>query len=77
MNICYVYVIGLSEGLHQAGISENLWAIEKEEPAAYAYRLNNSNATVFIEDCNILLQKVMDVRIIYTSFRNTIFITTM
>ncbi|XP_076161949.1 DNA methyltransferase 1a [Ptiloglossa arizonensis] len=51
---------GLSEGLHQAGISENLWAIEKEEPAAYAYRLNNSNATVFIEDCNILLQKVMD-----------------
>ncbi|XP_076247833.1 DNA methyltransferase 1a isoform X2 [Calliopsis andreniformis] len=51
---------GLSEGLHQAGVSENLWAIEKEEPAAYAYRLNNPNATVFIEDCNILLKKVMN-----------------
>ncbi|XP_076633551.1 DNA methyltransferase 1a [Colletes latitarsis] len=51
---------GLSEGFHQAGISENCWAIEKEEPAANAYRLNNSNATVFTEDCNILLKKVMD-----------------
>ncbi|KOC65410.1 DNA (cytosine-5)-methyltransferase 1 [Habropoda laboriosa] len=52
---------GLSEGLHQAGVAESLWAIEKEVPAAYAYRLNNPNAAVFIEDCNILLQKVMDV----------------
>ncbi|XP_012137658.2 DNA methyltransferase 1a isoform X2 [Megachile rotundata] len=51
---------GLSEGLHQADIAENLWAIEKEEPAAYAYRLNYPNATVFTEDCNILLQKVMN-----------------
>ncbi|CAK9821528.1 DNA (cytosine-5)-methyltransferase PliMCI [Anthophora retusa] len=51
---------GLSEGLNQAGVTESLWAIEKEVPAAYAYRLNNPNATVFIEDCNILLQKVMN-----------------
>ncbi|XP_076753766.1 DNA methyltransferase 1a isoform X1 [Xylocopa sonorina] len=51
---------GLSEGLHQAGVAETLWAIEKEEPAAYAYRLNNPNSTVFIEDCNVLLKKVMD-----------------
>ncbi|XP_054016177.1 DNA (cytosine-5)-methyltransferase 1-like isoform X1 [Hylaeus anthracinus] len=51
---------GLSEGFHQAGISENCWAIEKEEPAAFAYRLNNSKATVFTEDCNVLLKKVMD-----------------
>ncbi|KAG9430318.1 DNA methyltransferase 1a [Apis mellifera carnica] len=51
---------GLSEGLHQAGVAENLWAIEKEESAAYAYRLNNPNATVFIEDCNVLLKKVMN-----------------
>ncbi|XP_078046849.1 DNA methyltransferase 1a isoform X2 [Augochlora pura] len=51
---------GLSEGLHQAGVAECLWAIEKEEPAANAYRLNNPNTTVFTEDCNILLQKVMD-----------------
>ncbi|XP_076375508.1 DNA methyltransferase 1a isoform X1 [Megalopta genalis] len=51
---------GLSEGLHQAGVAECLWAIEKEEPAAHAYRLNNPNTTVFTEDCNILLKKVMD-----------------
>ncbi|XP_076648177.1 DNA methyltransferase 1a isoform X2 [Halictus rubicundus] len=51
---------GLSEGLHQAGIAECLWAIEKEEPAAHAYRLNNPNTTVFTEDCNILLKNVMD-----------------
>ncbi|XP_031847018.1 DNA methyltransferase 1a isoform X2 [Nomia melanderi] len=51
---------GLSEGLHQAGVSECLWAIEKEEPAAHAYRLNNPHATVFTEDCNVFLKKVMD-----------------
>ncbi|XP_025996917.1 DNA (cytosine-5)-methyltransferase PliMCI isoform X2 [Solenopsis invicta] len=51
---------GLSEGMHQAGVAESLWAIEKEEAAANAYRLNNSKATVFTEDCNILLQKVMN-----------------
>lgn len=51
---------GLSEGFNQAGIAENLWAIEKEEAAANAYRLNNPKATVFSDDCNILLQKVMN-----------------
>ncbi|XP_017883668.1 DNA (cytosine-5)-methyltransferase PliMCI-like [Ceratina calcarata] len=51
---------GLSEGLHQSGISETLWAIEKEKPAANAFRLNNPQATVYEEDCNILLKKVMD-----------------
>ncbi|XP_014605619.1 PREDICTED: DNA (cytosine-5)-methyltransferase PliMCI-like [Polistes canadensis] len=50
---------GLSEGLHQAGIAENNWAVEKEDAAACAYKLNNPNAIVFSEDCNILLQKVM------------------
>ncbi|XP_043275334.1 DNA (cytosine-5)-methyltransferase PliMCI-like isoform X4 [Venturia canescens] len=51
---------GLSEGLHEAGIIESRWAIEKEEPAAWAYRLNYPKATVFSEDCNVLLRKVMD-----------------
>ncbi|XP_076172771.1 DNA (cytosine-5)-methyltransferase PliMCI [Ptiloglossa arizonensis] len=51
---------GLSEGLRQAGITNNQWAIEKEEPAACAYRLNNPDTTVFCEDCNVLLQKVMN-----------------
>lgn len=63
-HLCFV---GLSEGFHQAGVSENLWAIEKEEPAANAYRLNNPNAIVFTEDCNILLKKVMNVSIIIFS----------
>ncbi|XP_076753512.1 DNA (cytosine-5)-methyltransferase PliMCI [Xylocopa sonorina] len=50
---------GLSEGLRQAGIVDNRWAIEKDEPAACAYRLNNPETTVFCEDCNVLLRKVM------------------
>uniref|UniRef100_A0A4W3I946 DNA (cytosine-5)-methyltransferase n=1 Tax=Callorhinchus milii TaxID=7868 RepID=A0A4W3I946_CALMI len=50
---------GLSEGFHQAGISETLWAIEMWEPAAQAFRLNNPGATVFTEDCNVLLKLVM------------------
>lgn len=57
----FTRLIGLSEGLHQSGIAENLWAIEKEEPAAYAYRLNNPKTTVFSDDCNTLLRKVMNV----------------
>ncbi|KFQ36208.1 DNA (cytosine-5)-methyltransferase 1, partial [Mesitornis unicolor] len=30
---------GLSEGFHQAGVSETLWAIEMWEPAAQAFKL--------------------------------------
>ncbi|KYQ51853.1 DNA (cytosine-5)-methyltransferase PliMCI [Trachymyrmex zeteki] len=51
---------GLSEGMHQAGVAESLWAIEKESSAANAYRLNNPKTIVFSEDCNKLLQRVMD-----------------
>uniref|UniRef100_A0A8C3QUR0 DNA (cytosine-5)-methyltransferase 1 n=1 Tax=Cyanoderma ruficeps TaxID=181631 RepID=A0A8C3QUR0_9PASS len=50
---------GLSEGFHQAGVSETLWAIEMWEPAAQAFRLNNPGSTVFTEDCNVLLKLVM------------------
>ncbi|XP_072458541.1 DNA (cytosine-5)-methyltransferase 1-like [Notamacropus eugenii] len=50
---------GLSEGFHQAGISETLWAIEMWEPAAQAFRMNNPESTVFTEDCNALLKLVM------------------
>ncbi|XP_045146253.1 DNA (cytosine-5)-methyltransferase 1 isoform X3 [Echinops telfairi] len=50
---------GLSEGFHQAGMSETLWAIEMWEPAAQAFRLNNPGSTVFMEDCNLLLKLVM------------------
>ena len=51
---------GLSEGLHQAGIAEASYAIELWEPAAQAFRLNNPGATVFTEDCNVLLEMVMN-----------------
>ncbi|XP_044540853.1 DNA (cytosine-5)-methyltransferase 1-like [Gracilinanus agilis] len=50
---------GLSEGFHQAGVSETLWAIEMWDPAAQAFLLNNPEATVFREDCNVLLKLVM------------------
>ncbi|GFV05306.1 hypothetical protein TNCV_225171 [Trichonephila clavipes] len=51
---------GLSQGFHTAGISETFWAIEKEEAAAQAFRLNFPNCAVFTEDCNELLKMVMD-----------------
>nr|KAF6297485.1 DNA methyltransferase 1 [Pipistrellus kuhlii] len=50
---------GLSEGFHQAGIAQTLWAIEMWDPAAQAFRLNNPGSTVFTEDCNVLLKLVM------------------
>ena len=53
--------VGISEGFHQAGVAESRWAIEKEEPAAQAFRLNNPGCTVFTDDCNLLLKAVMEV----------------
>ncbi|XP_037079528.1 DNA (cytosine-5)-methyltransferase 1-like [Pollicipes pollicipes] len=51
---------GLSAGLHQVGVAVSQWAIEINQPAANAYRLNNPQATVFSEDCNHLLQLAID-----------------
>ncbi|KAG1714242.1 DNA (cytosine-5)-methyltransferase 1 [Nymphon striatum] len=51
---------GLSEGFHQAQLTESSWAIEKEEAAAKAFKLNNPKAEVFSEDCNDFLRMVMD-----------------
>ncbi|XP_054724016.1 DNA (cytosine-5)-methyltransferase PliMCI-like [Uloborus diversus] len=51
---------GLSEGFHQSGAAETHWAIEKDEAAAQAFRLNNPHALVFNEDCNHLLRLVMN-----------------
>ncbi|CAH0549085.1 unnamed protein product [Brassicogethes aeneus] len=50
---------GLSEGLHQSGIAETKWAIEKENAAAQAFRLNNPDCKVFTDDCNEILKLVM------------------
>lgn len=49
--------------MHEAGVAESLWAIEKENAAANAYRLNNPKTIVFSEDCNKLLQRVMNVNV--------------
>ena len=51
---------GLSEGLHQAGVAESLWAIEKVESAAKAFKKNNPDCSVFAEDCNLLLKLAME-----------------
>ena len=52
---------GLTEGFHQSGVAEACWAIEKDEPAAQAFRLNYTKASVFTDDCNALLKLVMEV----------------
>ena len=36
--------------------------MEIDQPAAQAYRLNYPQATVFTDDCNILLKLAMEVR---------------
>ena len=58
----YIFHLGLSEGFHQSGVATSSWAVEKDEPAAQAFRLNNPKATVFTDDCNTLLKIVMEVR---------------
>ena len=54
-------IIGFSEGLHQAGVAETLWAIENNENAAEAFSINHPNATVFHGDCNIFLKQLLEV----------------
>ena len=58
----------MSEGLHQAGLADTKWAIEVDEAAAHAYRLNYPNASVFTGDCNAFLKKVINV-ILYNWFK--------
>ena len=50
---------GLSEGMHQAGAAHTRWAIEYEKPAADAFQLNNPNAVVFDQNCNVILYKAI------------------
>lgn len=46
---------GLSEGMHQAKVAVTKWAIEYEKPAADAFQLNNPDAAVFCNNCNVIL----------------------
>ncbi|CAH9093886.1 unnamed protein product [Cuscuta epithymum] len=50
---------GLSEGLQQSGASLTKWAIEYEEPAAEAFKLNHPEAQVFVHNCNVILRAIM------------------
>jgi DNA (cytosine-5)-methyltransferase 1 len=51
---------GLTRGLHQAKAAYTKWAIEYEAPAAEAFKLNNSQAAVFCNNCNVLLYAAMN-----------------
>ncbi len=51
---------GLSQGLHDFGVAETLWAVKVFEPAAKAFKLNNKDCTVFTDDCNKRLCCVME-----------------
>ncbi|XP_050512373.1 DNA (cytosine-5)-methyltransferase PliMCI [Diabrotica virgifera virgifera] len=51
---------GLSEGLKMSNIADSRWAIEKEVPAANAFRMNNPNCKVFNDDCNNLLKLIVN-----------------
>ncbi|GFZ09544.1 DNA methyltransferase 2 [Actinidia rufa] len=47
---------GLSEGLQQAGALLTKWAIEYEEPAGEAVKLNHPKALMLIKNCNVLFK---------------------
>ncbi|KAJ3669874.1 hypothetical protein LUZ60_010198 [Juncus effusus] len=51
---------GLSEGLQQSGASFTKWAIEYEQPAGEAFLENHPEASVFIDNCNVILRAIME-----------------
>ncbi|OVA11624.1 Bromo adjacent homology (BAH) domain [Macleaya cordata] len=51
---------GLSEGLQQAGVSCTKWAIEYEEPAGEAFKLNHPDSLMFVDNCNVILRAIME-----------------
>ncbi|KAL5854193.1 hypothetical protein ACOSQ4_003995 [Xanthoceras sorbifolium] len=50
---------GLSDGLERAGVSLTKWAIEYEEPAGQAFKLNHPETLMFINNCNVILRAIM------------------
>ncbi|KAK1571092.1 hypothetical protein Q3G72_011829 [Acer saccharum] len=50
---------GLSDGLERSGVSLTKWAIEYEEPAGEAFKLNHPEALMFINNCNVILWAIM------------------
>ncbi|XP_057502306.1 DNA (cytosine-5)-methyltransferase 1-like isoform X2 [Actinidia eriantha] len=50
---------GLCEGLQQSGASLTRWAIEYEESAGEAFKLNHPEALMLIQNCNVILRAIM------------------
>ncbi|KAM7482009.1 hypothetical protein LguiB_006592 [Lonicera macranthoides] len=50
---------GLSEGLQKSGASVTKWAIEYDEPAGEAFKLNHPEALTLIHNCNVILRAIM------------------
>lgn len=50
---------GLSHGLQQSGVSNTKWAIEYDEAAGEAFKLNHPEALVFVNNCNVILRAIM------------------
>ncbi|XP_020874941.1 DNA (cytosine-5)-methyltransferase 4 [Arabidopsis lyrata subsp. lyrata] len=42
------------------GVSDTKWAIEYEEPAGQAFKQNHPDATVFVDNCNVILRAIME-----------------
>ncbi|KAJ6364911.1 hypothetical protein OIU76_029816 [Salix suchowensis] len=53
-------VVACLRGLQQAGVSSTKWAIEYEEPAGEAFKLNHAGSLMFINNCNVILRAVME-----------------
>ncbi|XP_039145037.1 DNA (cytosine-5)-methyltransferase 1B-like isoform X1 [Dioscorea cayenensis subsp. rotundata] len=51
---------GLSEGLHQSGVSFTKWAIEYEQSSGEAFSQNHPDTLVFIDNCNVILRAIME-----------------
>ncbi|XP_063936532.1 DNA (cytosine-5)-methyltransferase 1A isoform X1 [Daucus carota subsp. sativus] len=51
---------GLSEGLQKSGVCTTKWAIEYEEAAGDAFKLNHPESLMFINNCNVILKAIMD-----------------
>ena len=51
---------GLSEGFKKAGIANVKWAVEFDSSLARIYRKNNPQTKLFCENCNAILQEVLD-----------------
>ncbi|XP_031126825.1 DNA (cytosine-5)-methyltransferase 1A-like [Ipomoea triloba] len=50
---------GLSEGLEKSGAAVTKWAIESDQKASEAFKLNHPHAFTVVQNCNVVLRDVM------------------